>query len=227
MERGTDSTWWPKFWHSQQFAVLSMSTTQSSNTKVVVLLLFQCANVKSKTAFTLTALGWNGTRDKAVHGFGIGIIFLYSAVNSEGLLLFSCPVVSDSLQPHGLQPTRPPCPSPAPEVCQVQVHWVSDAIQTSHPLMPSSPSAFNLSQHQGLFQWVSSSLQVAKVLELQLQHQSFQWVFRVDFLSDWLVWSLCSPRDSQESSPALLYGPALTTICGHWEDHTLDYAADA
>ena len=152
MERGTDSTWWPKFWHSQQFAVLSMSTTQSSNTKVVVLLLFQCANVKSKTAFTLTALGWNGTRDKAVHGFGIGIIFLYSAVNSEGLLLFSCPVVSDSLQPHGLQPTRPPCPSPAPEVCQVQVHWVSDAIQTSHPLMPSSPSAFNLSSIRDFFQ---------------------------------------------------------------------------
>ena len=61
------------------------------------------------------------------------------------------------------------------------VHWVSDTIQPSHPLWSPSPSAFNLSQHQGLFQWVGSSYQVAKVLELKLQHQSFQWIFRVDF----------------------------------------------
>ena len=66
---------------------------------------------------------------------------------------------------------------------------------------PSSPPALNLSQHQGLFQWVSSSHQVVKVLELQLQHQSFQWIFRTDFLYNWLIWSPCSPRDSQESSP--------------------------
>ena len=66
------------------------------------------------------------------------------------------------------------------EFTQTHVHWVSDAIQLSHPL--SSPSAFNLSQHQGLFQWVSSLHQVAEVLELQLQHQSFQWIFRTDFL---------------------------------------------
>ena len=68
-------------------------------------------------------------------------------------------------------------------------------------LLPSYPPALSLSQYQGLFQWVDSSHQVAKVLELQLQHQSFQWIFRVDFLEDWLVWSPCSPRDSQESSP--------------------------
>ena len=61
-----------------------------------------------------------------------------------------------------------------PELAQTQLHRVSDAIQPSHPLLfPSSP-AFNLSQHQGLFKWVSSSHQVAKVLEFQLQHQSFQ-----------------------------------------------------
>ena len=59
---------------------------------------------------------------------------------------------------------------------------VSDAIQPSHPLLSASPPALNLSQHQGLFQWVSSSNQVAKVLEFQLQHQSFQWIFRTDFL---------------------------------------------
>ena len=68
-------------------------------------------------------------------------------------------------------------------------------------LLPS----FNLSQHWSLFQWVGCSHQVAKVLQLQLQHQSFQWVFRVDFLYHWLVWSPWSPRDSQHhSSKALI-----------------------
>ena len=65
---------------------------------------------------------------------------------------------------------------------QTHVHWVCDAIQPSHPLLSASPPAFNLSQHQGLFKWVSSSHQVAKILEFQLQHQSFQWIFRADFL---------------------------------------------
>ena len=69
-----------------------------------------------------------------------------------------------------------------PELAKTHVHWVNDAIQPSHPLSSPSPPAFNLSQHQGLFQWIGSLHQVAKVLELQLQHQSFQWIFRVDFL---------------------------------------------
>ena len=69
-----------------------------------------------------------------------------------------------------------------PELAQTQILWVADAIQPSHPLSSPSPPAFNLSQHQGLFQWISSSHQVAKVLELQLQHQSFQWIFKIDFL---------------------------------------------
>ena len=69
-----------------------------------------------------------------------------------------------------------------PEFAQTHVHWVSDAIQPSHSLLSSSPPVFNLPQHQGLFKWVSSSHLVANVLELQLQHQSFQWIFRVDFL---------------------------------------------
>ena len=69
-----------------------------------------------------------------------------------------------------------------PEFTQTHVHWVSDAVQPSHPLSSPSPSAFNLSQHQGLSQWVSSLHHMAKVLELQLQHQSFQWIFRADFL---------------------------------------------
>ena len=88
------------------------------------------------------------------------------------------------------------------------VCWVDDATQPSHPLWPPSPPAFNLSQHQGLFQWVSSLYQVAKVLDFQLQHQSFQWIFRVDFILDWLVWSLCCPRDSTVFSS--------TTVQKHW-----------
>ena len=68
------------------------------------------------------------------------------------------------------------------ELVKTQVHWVSGAIQLSHSLLSHSPPTFNLSQHYGLFKWVSSSHQVANVLELQLQHQSFQWVFRTDFL---------------------------------------------
>ena len=68
-------------------------------------------------------------------------------------------------------------------------------------LSSPSPPAFNLAQHQDLFQWISFSYQVARVLELQLQHQSFQWIFRTHFLYDGLVGSPCSSRHSQESSP--------------------------
>ena len=121
-----------------------------------------------------------------------------------------------------------------PELAQTHVHQVSDAIQPSHPLSSPSPPTFNLPQHQGLFHWVRSSHQVAKELELQLQHQSFQWIFRVDFLWDWLVWSPCSPRDSQESSPtpqfksinfsalSHFYGPTLTSIHDYLKIHCLD-----
>ena len=129
--------------------------------------------------------------------------------------------MSDSLQPHGLQHARPPCSSPSPGVCPSSCSCINDAIQLSHPLMPSSPSALNLSQHQGLFQWVLCLHQMTNILELQLQHQPFQWIFRVDLSS-------CS-RDLQESSPApqfeginssvfcLLYSLALTIVCDHWE----------
>ena len=105
----------------------------------------------------------------------------------------SCPAVCD---PMNWSTRGFPVPHHLLEFAQVHVHRIGDAVQPSHPLSSLS-SAFNLSQHQGLFQWVSCLHQVAKVLELQ--HQSFQWVFRVDFLLDWLVWSPCCPRDSQES----------------------------
>ena len=140
------------------------------------------------------------------------------------LFLFSHSVVSDSLWPMDCKHARLPCPSLSPEFAQTHVHWVGDSIQPSHPLLPPSPPVLNLSQHQGLFQWVGFSHQMAKVLELQLQYQPFQWIFSVDFLEDWVFWSPFYPRDSQESSPALqfetinssvlslLYGPTLTMV---------------
>ena len=87
-----------------------------------------------------------------------------------------------------------------PDFTQTHVHWVSDAIQSSHPLSSPSPPALKVFQHQDLFKWVSSSHQLT-VLEFQLQHESFQWTPRTDVLQDGLVGSPCCPRDSQESSP--------------------------
>ena len=110
-----------------------------------------------------------------------------------------------------------------------------ESVTPSNHLILSSPSpGFNLSQHQGLFQWVSSLHQVAKGLELQLQHQSFQWIFRTDLIQDGLVGSPCYPRDSQESSPipqfksinssvlCFLYSPTLISIHDYWENHGFD-----
>ena len=88
-----------------------------------------------------------------------------------------------------------------PEFTQTHVHRVRDAIQPSHPRSSPSPPAPNPSQHQSLCQWVNSSHEVAKVLEFQLQHHSFQRNSRADLLQNGLVGSSCSPRDSQESSP--------------------------
>ena len=87
------------------------------------------------------------------------------------------------------------------EFTQTHVHWVGGANQPSHFLSSPYPPAFSLSQHQGLFKWVSSSKQVAKVLAFQFQLQSFQWTFRTDFLLEGLVGSPCCPIDAQESSP--------------------------
>ena len=98
---------------------------------------------------------------------GDSLFFQFSSVQ------FSPSVVSDSLQPHRLQHARLSCHHQLPELAQTHVHRVGDAIQPSHPLLSPSP-AFNLSQHQGLFQCVSSSHQVPKVLEFQFQHQSLQ-----------------------------------------------------
>ena len=107
---------------------------------------------------------------------------------------------ADSLQYHGLQHTRPPCPPPTAGVysnsCPLS-QWCHPTISSS--VIPCS-SHFQSFPASGLFKWVSSSHQVAKVLEFQLQHQSFQWIFRTDFLQEGLNGSPCSQRDSQESS---------------------------
>ena len=104
-------------------------------------------------------------------------LFIFCA---ELLKLLSCVRLWDSMN----------CSTPGlpvhhqlPESTQTNVHWVGDAIQPSHPLSSPSPPALNPSQHQGLFKWVSSSHQVAKVLEFQLQHQSYQWTPRTDLLA--------------------------------------------
>ena len=150
------------------------------------------------------------------------------------LLLFSQSVMSNSLWPHGL-------------ACQAFLSFtISQSLlklMSIESMMPSnhlillSPSlpAFNLSQHQGLFQWVGPFHQVTKVLELQFHHQSFRWIFRTDFLQDWLVWSHCCQGTlksllQQHSSKASIlrhldffYCPALTSIHDYWKSHSFDY----
>jgi len=97
-----------------------------------------------------------------------------------------------------------------PELAQTHVHWFGDGIQPSHSLLPLCPPDISLFQHQGLFQWVSSLHQVARVLELQLQHQ---WILRADFLWDWLGWSPCCPGALKSLFLlSLVYGPTLASI---------------
>ena len=147
---------------------------------------------------------------------------------------FSHSVVSDSVTPMNCSTPGLPVHHQLPEFTQTHVHRVSDAIQPSHHLSSLSPPAPNPSQHQGFFQWISSSYEVAKVLEFRLQHQSFQWTPRTDFLQDGLVGSPCHPRDSQQSSPTLrfkiinssalsfIHGPTLTSIHDHWKNRSLN-----
>ena len=119
-------------------------------------------------------------------GHGLGHYSHQRLGQNSKAMWFCCCAVAQSC------PTRPnpkDCSTPgAPvlhslsEFAQTHVHWVGDAIQSSHPLSSPSRPSFNLYQHQSLFQWVSYLHQVAKVLELQFQYQSFQWIVRVDFL---------------------------------------------
>ena len=142
----------------------------------------------------------------------------------------SCPTLCD---PMNHRTPGLPVHHQLPEFTQTHVHRVSDAIQPSHPLSSSSPPAPNPSQHQSPFQWVNSSHEVAKVLEFQLWHHSFQRNPRAG-LQNGLVGSPCSPRDSQESSPtpqfkginssplSFLHSPTLASIHDHRKNHSLD-----
>ena len=137
--------------------------------------------------------------------------------------------MSNSLGPQRLKHARLHCSSLSPGFAQTHVHCVGDVIEPSHSLSPPSPPAFNLSQHQGLF-----NESVAKVLEFQLQHQSFQWIFRTDFPLGWTGLIFCCPRDSQESSPtpqfksinslvlSFLYSSNLTSRDDYWKNHSFD-----
>ena len=115
----------------------------------------------------------------------LGVIsFLCLLLNFHNIMLSSVQLLSCVQLCYPMDCSMPvfPVHHQLPELAQIHVQWISDAIQPSHLLSSPSPPAFNLSQHQGLFQWVSLSHQVAKVLELQLHHQSFQWIFKTDFL---------------------------------------------
>ena len=142
-------------------------------------------------------------------------------------------VVPDSLQHHGLQHARLPCPSPTPRACSNSC----PSSRRCHPTISFSVIPFSHPQSvpaSRFFQWASSSHQVAKVLEFQLQYQSFQCILRTDFLYDGLVWSPCCPRGSQESSPALqfksinslafsfFYSPILTFMHDYRKNHSFD-----
>ena len=124
------------------------------------------------------------------------------------LVQFSCSAVSDSLRP--MDCSTPGFPVHHLELAPGACSWSLLKLMSIELVMPSNhlifcgplllpPSIFP--SIRVFFQWVSSLHHVAKVLEFQLQHQSFQWIFRTDFLDNWLVWSPWSPRDSQESSP--------------------------
>ena len=143
----------------------------------------------------------------------------------------SCSVAKSclTLRLHGLQRARLLCPPLFPRVCSDSCplsRWCYLNISSSAwPLL----LCFQSFPASGLFQWISSSNQVAKILKLQVHIQSFQWIFRIDFLWDWLGWPLCSLRVSQESFPSsqfesinslalsLLYGPTLIYVYDYWK----------
>ena len=144
-------------------------------------------------------------------------------------LSFSHKVVSDSLGLHGLQYGRLPCPSLSPWVCSHSCplsRWCHPTISSSVTLFSSCLQSFAASGSFPVSRLFESG---GQVLELQLQHQPFQWIFRVD-----LVWFPCSPRDSQESpltpkfrstyssTLSFLYGPTLTTIHDYWKNHSFN-----
>ena len=135
---------------------------------------------------------------------------------------------------HGLQHTRLLCPSPTPGACSNSCplsQWCHPTISSSVVTFSSCLQSCSPSGSFSMSQFFTSS---GQRLEFQLQHQSFQWIFGTDFIYDWLLWSPCSLRDSQESSPtpqfksinssalSFLYSPILTSIHDYWKNHSFD-----
>ena len=147
--------------------------------------------------------------------------------------------MSDSLRPHELQHAKRKLVMSITnsQLAQTHAHWIGDAIQTSHTLLSPSPSVFSLSQHQGLFQGVSSLHQMSRVLEFQLQHQCFQMNIQDWFPLGLTGWISLQSKGLQESSPtpqfksisslvlSFLYSSALTSIHDYWENHSFDWMA--
>ena len=156
-------------------------------------------------------------------------MFYFSSVQ------FSHSVVSDSLRPHEPQYVRPPSPSPTPGVYPNSCPLSPWCHLTSHPLLTPSPPAFNLSQHQGLFKWVSFSHQVAKYWSFSFSISPVnEHLGLIYFRMDWLDLLAVQGTDSQESSPtpqfksinslalSFLYSATLTSIHDYWKNHSLD-----
>ena len=139
-------------------------------------LLYRLSNQEWMSSWCCRSYNWKySVVDQLIGKYTDGdkVVFQFSSV---ALL---CPTLC---KPMDLSSPGLPVHHQLPQFIQTDVYWVGDAIQPSHPLLAPSPPTFNLSQHQGLFQQISSSCQVARVLEFQLQHQFFQWIFRTDFL---------------------------------------------
>ena len=158
----------------------------------------------------------------------MNFIFIPTTHNQFSSIAQACPTLCD---PMGCITPGFPVHHQLLELAQTHVHWVGDAIQPSHPLSFPSPPAISLSQHQGLFQWVSSSHQVAKVLEFHLHEYSGLISFRMDWLDLLAVQGTlksllqCRTQFKSIDSWALsfLCGPTLTSLYDYWKNHTFDY----
>ena len=152
--------------------ILVCMTLCTCHTHVLTTVVF-CFSIKEfrKSSPSNSWASWNN--------ISLKILFWMSLVTQFSSVAQSCPTLCN---PMNRSMPGLPVHHQLPEFTQTHVHRVSDAIQPSHPLSSPSPPAPNPSQHQSLFQWVNSSYEVAKVLEFQLQHKSFQWTPRTDLL---------------------------------------------
>ena len=151
------------------FPPRNWGTILKSLTQMAITLSWQIAHI----------IGAVRTKSTQILGEKLSQTSVFFSNKISSVQLLSCVQLCDPMDCLASMPGLP-VHHQLQELTQTHVHQVSDAIQPSQPLLSPSPPTFNLSQHQGLFKWVSSSHQVAKVLEFQLQPQSLQWIFRTD-----------------------------------------------